>query len=328
MSGERAGSEVAEHQAATALYPGRTRQGDEDGRPARDRSAPQAKAQGHHRHRHGGNAREHHQRAAFPGIPDPQGPRRTGIGHGDDAYRRRSRGHRGPGHHGDLGAGPGHDRSAPDGTGVLRREAGRLGHAAGAAASRHHPRDTQSRGPALPAVRRGDAPAHWQERAVLVLQPLPGLQGNGPGRTRASGPGRAEAIQEPRRSRATLAPPSGVLTPVSRFKLSRTHPGCGTPSPTREVPQHAQPSAKRAPRPGEAPPEGRRTPRQRPRHGAHLIACFRRRRVSRRLAPSGPPGDPPGRRQSLPAPTGETTGSLCARMRARDVSAPATTRAG
>jgi DNA topoisomerase-3 len=36
----------------------------------------------------------------------------------------------------------------------------------------------------LPAVRRTDAPAHGQERRVLVVQPLPGLQGHGAGRNR------------------------------------------------------------------------------------------------------------------------------------------------
>src|SRR5690606_26170076 len=36
----------------------------------------------------------------------------------------------------------------------------------------------------LPAVRRPDAPAQQQERRVLVVQPLPGLQGHGAGRNR------------------------------------------------------------------------------------------------------------------------------------------------
>jgi hypothetical protein len=100
----------------------------------------------------------------------------------------------------------------------------------------------------LSAVRRTDAPAHRQERRVLVVQPLPGLQGHAAGRvrhvqawclasTRTSGGGRKGVLTAP--VPREPCPPSAAW-PVSRMP-------CGTP-------QRATPScsvcASRAGRPG------------------------------------------------------------------------------
>jgi DNA topoisomerase-3 len=73
LPGRPGRSEGAEDAAAQALHAGRAGQGHEGRRQARDRPAPEAEAQGHHGHRHRGDARQHHQRAAGPRLSVKKG---------------------------------------------------------------------------------------------------------------------------------------------------------------------------------------------------------------------------------------------------------------
>ena len=85
----------------------------------------------------------------------------------------------------------------------------------------------------LPAVRRPDAPAHWQERRVLVVQPLPGLQGHAAGRNRD---------RQARSATPAASVSEGELTPT--FPLPRRLlPTAGHTSAPRGTPQRAFPSA-------------------------------------------------------------------------------------
>ena len=105
-------------------------------------------------------------------------PCRPRFRRGIHAYRRGALGHRRPRHHGSVGAGARHDRGRPDGAGHLHREAVRVARPARAAVSRRNALAQAAAGAGLPAVRRTDAAAHGQERRVLVLLALPGLQGH------------------------------------------------------------------------------------------------------------------------------------------------------
>ncbi len=86
----------------------------------------------------------------------------------------------------------------------------------------------------LPAVRRPDAPAHWQERRVLVVQPLPGLQ-------------RARSRSKPRQASPQRQARGVGLRRRADAHVSLCHAGCcrrrGKPPAPRGTPQRAFPSA-------------------------------------------------------------------------------------
>ena len=168
---------------------------------------------------------------------------------------------------------------------------------------------------ALPTVRRTDAPAHRQERPILVVQSLPRLQRHAAGGNRhvqawflASTP-----YQWRRPQRRLTAPiPREPCPPSAAWPMSRTP--CGTPSAQRLLDPCARPVR---PSPA-AGPEGSfsasRTTRV-------LLIC-----VSSALCEGSPGGLPGctshretlrGQRYSVPVPAGAKTGSLCARMCAR-----------
>lgn len=107
-----------------------------------------------------------------------EGPRHPRFGSSLHADRHRAGGHCRPGHDGGLGAGAGHERGGSDDAGRLCRQAIRLGGAARAAVKRRDARHHVGAIAAVSSVWRAHAPAHRQERRLLSMQPLPGLQGN------------------------------------------------------------------------------------------------------------------------------------------------------
>ena len=224
------------------------------------------------------------------------------------------------------GAGAGHDRGRPDDAGHLHRQAIELGRPARAAVPRRHARPQAATRTELPAVRCPDAPAQRQERRVLVVQPLPGLQG----RSRSKMPRQASAAHPAEHPAHRVGAP-GELTP-------------SLPLPRRLLPT----AGANLPRP--------RTPQRVPFcNGVRVLhrpitACRTRRSLLHRIAlvavplievlrpftsglltprpaklrgvrrPLAVDGD------SVPVPAGGTTGSLC--VDTPGMPAPATKRAG
>ncbi len=146
--------------------------------------APETEAQGYGRHRNRSDAGQHHQWPADAGLPREEGPRHPCLGCGLHPDRRGTHSDCRPRDNRRLGTGAGHDRSWAAHAGRIHQQAGCMDLTVDSAVRQHVPVHQGSPRAGLPAVRCAHAPAHRQERPVLVMQPLPRLQRHSAGRIR------------------------------------------------------------------------------------------------------------------------------------------------
>ena len=202
----------------------------------RDRPAPEAEAQGHHGHRHRGHARQHHQRAAGRGYLVKKGPRHPRVGCGLHVDRRGAGGHRRSGHDGGVGQALDMIEAGQMTLDTFIAKQSELGRPARAAVPRRHARLKACRPRRTARSAAPDAPAHRQERRVLVLQPLPGLQGARSRSKTATGK-RGASAHIP--THASAQGETDARFPLPRRPLADG----GQTSCTRGTPQRAFPSA-------------------------------------------------------------------------------------
>ncbi len=215
----------------SALYAGRVGQVHEGRRQTGLGPAPETEAQGYGRHRHRSDAGQHHQWPADAGLPREEGPRHPCLGCGLHPDRRGAHSDCRPRDNRRLGTGAGHDRSWTAHAGRIHRQAGCMDLTVDRAVRQHVPVHQGSPRTALPTVRRTDAPAHRQERPILVVQSLPRLQRHAAGRIRhVQAWCLAPAPQRPQRLLTDPVPrepcPPSAARPVFRTP-------CGTPSAQR-----------------------------------------------------------------------------------------------